>query len=265
MKINPHILSPEITGCPKDCPFLGMRTFIPNTLPFYCNQYETFLGITPAQKVARCPKCRGLEITTEEQGLQFINAFMVDHYIIERTKRAFLKLDSSFQKMFVSLVAQTGAQIILESDEDENPETFSDKILKTRQELKNKYGAPEVQEFSGILDSSFPLMERQTKTLLMNLFMVMDNSEKDMIKNIMINPKQADNFLKQFQKQPQDKDLLKNVRAVVYEADRKRQLEQVMNRQQDRHLQQERTRQQQERLRVLQLKKERQKVREHSR
>ena len=95
--------------------------------------------------------------------------------------------------------------------------------------------------------------------------MVMDNSEKDMIKNIMMNPKQAQTFLKQFQKQPQDKDLLKNVRAVVYEADRKRQLEQVMNRQQDRHLQQERTRQQQERLRVLQLKKERQKVREHSR
>lgn len=265
MKINPHILSPAITGCPKNCPFLGMRTFIPNTLPFYCNQYETFLGVTATQKVARCPKCRGLEITIEEQGLQFINAFMVDHYIIERTKRAFLKLDLSFQKMFVGLVAQTGAQIILESDEDENPETFSDKILKTRQELKNKYGAPEVQEFSGILDSGFPLMERQTKTLLMNLFMVMDNSEKDMIKNIMINPKQTDNFLKQFQKQPQDKDLLKNVRAVVYEADRKRQLELSRNRQQDRHLQQERMRQQQERLRTLQLKKQHQKIMGHNR
>ena len=95
--------------------------------------------------------------------------------------------------------------------------------------------------------------------------MVMDNSEKDMIKNIMISPKQADTFLKQFQKQPQDKDLLKNVRAVVYEADRRRQLELARNRQQDRHLQQERMRQQQERLRTLQLKKQRQKVREHER
>jgi hypothetical protein len=167
--------------------------------------------------------------------------------------------------MFVSLVAQTGAQIILDSDEDENPETFSDKILKTRQELKDKYGAPEVQEFSGILDSGFPLMERQTKTLLMNLFMVMDNSEKDMIKNIMINPKQADNFLKQFQKQPQDKDLLKNVRAVVYEADRKRQLELARNRVQERNLQQEQMRQQQERLRTLQLKKQRQRIMGHNR
>ena len=265
MKINPHTLSPEITGCPKECPFLGMRTFIPNTLPFYCNQYETFLGVTPTQKVARCPKCRGIKMSAEEQGLQFINAFMVDHYTIDRTKHAFLKLDSSFQKMFVSLVAQTGAQIILDSDEDENPETFSDKILKTRQELKDKYGAPEVQEFSGILDSGFPLMERQTKTLLMNLFMVMDNSEKDMIKNIMINPKQADTFLKQFQKQPQDKDLLKNVRAVVYEADRKRQLELARNRVQERNLQQEQMRQQQERLRTLQLKKQRQRIMGHNR
>lgn len=95
--------------------------------------------------------------------------------------------------------------------------------------------------------------------------MVMDNSEKDMIKNIMINPKQADTFLKQFQKQPQDKDLLKNVRAVVYEADRKRQLELARNRVQERNLQQEQMRQQQERLRTLQLKKQRQRIMGHNR
>ena len=226
MVINPHTLSPEISGCPVDCPFLASRTFIPNTLPFYCNKSDTFLGANPDQTPKRSFQCRGNLQNIVEDGLSFIDSYTVDHYRIEETKRAFLKLNHGFQKMFVDLVAKTGVQIVLDATDHENPDVFADKILKARQEIKDKYGSPEAQGFKDMLDAEgMPLMTRQTKTLLMNLFLVMDKSEKEMVKNILQNKNQVESFLDNFKKQPQDNDLLKNVRALVYEYDRKNQLE----------------------------------------
>lgn len=226
MVTNPHTLGPDIYECPTDCPFLGLRTFMPKTIPFYCNQYDTFLGANAAKQSLRCAKCRGVSRNIVETGLSFIAAYPIDHYTMERNKAVFLKLDRGFQKMFVNLVAQTGAEVILEADEEDSPEAFSDKILKARLALKNKYGSPEAQGFKDMLDADgMPLMSRQTKTLLMNLFLVMDNSEKEMMKNILQTPTQIESFLESFQRQPQDQDLLKNVRALIYDYDRRIQLE----------------------------------------
>lgn len=226
MVTNPHTLTSEILECPADCPFLASRTFMPQTLPFYCNQYETFLGTDLNQKPKRSFKCRGILQNIVEDGLSFIDSYTVDHYRIEETKQAFLKLSAGFQKMFVDLVSRTGVQIVLESSDHENPEVFTDKILKARQAMKDKYGSPEAQGFKDMLDAEgMPLMTRQTKTLLMNLFLVMDKSEKEMVKNILQNKNQIESFLENFKRQPQDNDLLKNMRALVYEYDRKNQLE----------------------------------------
>ena len=224
--MNPHTLAPEILGCPSDCPFLASRTFMPQTLPFYCNQYDTFLGTDLSQRPKRSYLCRGIVQNIVEDGLSFIDSYTVDHYRIEETKQAFLKLNTGFQKMFVNLVARTGVQIVLDASDHENPDVFSDKILKARQEMKDKYGSPEAQGFKDMLDAEgMPLMTRQTKTLLMNLFLVMDKSEKEMMQNILQNKNQIESFLESFKKQPQDNDLLKNVRALVYEYDQKNQLE----------------------------------------
>ena len=231
MVMNPNVLSPENLDCPKDCPFLASRSFLPQTLPFYCNKYDTFLGANLHQKPSRHFACRGVLQNIVEDGLSFIDSYTVDHYRIEETKRAFLKLNGGFQKMFVDLVSKSGVQIVLDASDNENPDVFADKILKARQEVKDKYGSPEAQGFKDMLDAEgMPLMTRQTKTLLMNLFLVMDKSEKEMIKNILQNKNQIEAFLDSFQKQPQDNDLLKNVRALVYEYDRKRQLELGRNR-----------------------------------
>ena len=220
------MLSPDILDCPKDCPFLASRAFLPQTLPFYCNKYDTFLGANLRQNPRRNFACRGVLQNMVEDGLAFIDSYTVDHYRIEETKNAFLKLNHGFQKMFVDLVSKSGVQIVLEASDHENPDVFADKILKARQEVKDKYGSPEAQGFKDMLDAEgMPLLSRQTKTLLMNLFLVMDKSEKEMVKNILQNKNQVESFLDAFKKQPQDNDLLKNVRALVYEYDRKNQLE----------------------------------------
>lgn len=277
MTTNPHLLSPEVLECPKDCPFLGMRTFMPNTLPFYCNQYETFLGATPRQHVRRCATCRGVLDNLIETGLALIDSYLVDHYRIEATKIAFMKLEYGFQKMFVNLVSQTGAQIVLDVGEENDPEALSDKLLVARKDLKDKYGSPEAQGFKDLLDmDGMPLMSRQTKTLLMNLFLVLDNSEKEMMKHVLQTPNQVEAFLDSFQRQPQDQDLLANTRALLYEYDRKyqRELEYEHNRdinrsrQAGRYRQQQINLEQQKEVQMLQLQRQRdlrQKEREHTR
>ena len=277
MTTNPHILPQEILECPKDCPFLGMRTFMPNTLPFYCNQYETFLGATPKQNVRRCAACRGVSDNIVETGLSFIESYIVDHYRIEATKLAFMKLAYGFQKMFVDLVSKTGVQIVLDAGEEGNSDTLSDKLLAARQEVKDRYGSPEAQEFKDLLDGpDMPMMSRQTKTLLTNLFLVLDNSEKEMLKSILQNANQVEAFLSSFQKQPQDQDLLANTRALIYDYDRQNQqaqeLEKLrvmgrgrrMSKAQEAHLNFDRQKEQQ----MLQLQHQRelrQNIREHDR
>ena len=275
MAMNPHTLSPEILPCPKDCPFLCSRSFMPNTIPFYCDQYESFLGAVAGQQVKRHFKCRGVLLNLVEEGLSLIDAYAVDHYRIEETKQAFLKLNHGFQKMFVDLVSRVGVQIVMDATDDENPDVFMDKIIKARQEMKDKYGSPEAQGFKDMLDAEgMPLMTRQTKTLLMNLFLVMDKSEKEMVKNILQNKNQVESFLESFKRQPQDNDLLKNVRALVYDYDRRNQLELgrqralEQNRGKNVRLEQDRQRQNQialERAMRERVKEARQKFREHSR
>jgi len=269
MVTNPHTLSENIRECPADCPFLGMRTFMPNTVPFYCNQYDTFLGGSALKQALRCANCRGVEPNIVEAGLAFMDAYPIDHYTLERNKQAFMKLDYGFQKMFVDLVAKTGAQIILEADEEDSPEALSDKILKARATLKGKYGSPEAQDFKDLLGADgMPLVSRQTKTLLMNLFLVMDNSEKEMMKNILQTPTQVESFLESFQRQPQDQDLLKNVRALIYDYDKKILLEQAremaknINKNRQMLMEQQRMKEIQQ---LRQLSKERQNTREHTR
>ena len=274
MVMNPHTLSPEVLPCPKGCPFLCSRSFMPDTIPFYCDQYESFLGVTPGQQVKRHFKCRGALLNLVEEGLSLIDAYTVDHYRIEETKRAFLKLNHGFQKMFVDLVLRVGVQIVMDVADNENPDVFMDKIIKARQEMKDKYGSPEAQGFKDMLDAEgMPLMTRQTKTLLMNLFLVMDKSEKEMMKNILQNKNQVESFLENFKKQPQDNDLLKNVRALVYEYDRKNQLELgrqralEQNRVKNIRLEQDRIRQNEALQKAIRkrAKEARQKFREHTR
>ncbi len=217
-------MPPDRIDCPNDCPFLGMRTFLPDTLPFYCNKYETFLGAVLTGQPARCARCLGVKRDLIQEGLAFISAYTGDkRAVLPETKEAFLHMGETYRRLFVDFIAKTGAQIALVPGEQPSPEALLDQTLLSWREKSDLTGAPEAQAFKAVLDqmaADFPLFARETQTLLMNLFLVMDASEKEMLKNVLQNARQVESFLDSFAKQPQDRDLLRNMRALLYDYDR---------------------------------------------
>lgn len=210
--------------CPKECPFLGQRTFLPDTLPFYCNKYETFLGQSRIDCPLKCARCRGVKRDLVQEGMAFISAYTGEKAkMILETQQMFLKMSPTYQRLFVDFVAKTGTQITLSEGKQATPEALLDAVLLAWKQRSDVVGSPESREFKTVLDqvsSDFPLMARETQTLLMNLFMVMDNSEKEMLKHVLQNARQVESFLENFSKQPQDRDLLRNMRALLYDYDR---------------------------------------------
>lgn len=87
--------------------------------------------------------------------------------------------------------------------------------------MNKKSARPNLKNFSAdlnkIADDNPTLLSRQNKTLLMNLFQVLDNSEKSMMNALFQSPGRLESFLKQFDHQPKDMDLLKDTRRILYE------------------------------------------------
>lgn len=220
---NPNELPIQQLNCPKDCPFLAPRHFLPNILPFYCNKFEEFLGATPDGNVARCPACRMIEEGIVNRGVFFINAYTSPMISISSTKTAFLELPTPVQQMFVEVVKKTGRQVALSIGEQINPSVLMDEILHEFQEAKNWLGSPELKEFKGVLGDlsgfSPDLLTREANNLLLNLFQVLDKTEQSMLKNLMSNRGMAETFLEQFKAMPKDMSLLKNFRHTLYEND----------------------------------------------
>lgn len=208
--------------CPINCPFLASRSFLPKTMPFYCEKYATFLGMDAGKKVLRCSACEGKKQDLIQTGLALLEAQMLPQGLINQMKQSFLMMPLATQKVFVSILEQTGAQLYLESEEKLNPFLLMRLAQRARLNARRREEEPEVQEFIKLLDvvgGDTPL-DGVTKTLLSNLFQVIDGSERSMLLSIMENPKNLESFLKSFGKTPHDKDLLKNFRALLYEAHR---------------------------------------------
>ncbi len=207
--------------CPVNCPFLASRAFLPKTMPFYCEKYSTFLGMNAAKRVVKCASCVGKKQDIVEWGLVLLEAQFLPQGQINQMKQAFLEMPAASQKTFVSILSQIGCQLIQESDVNINPFT----LMKTAQyawvAARRREEAPEAQAFLKFLDvvggGSDPL-DGVTKTLLSNLFQVLDGSEKSMLLTIMENPKNLEAFLKSFKNTPRDSDLLRNFRAILYES-----------------------------------------------
>ncbi len=208
--------------CPINCPFLASRSFLPKTMPFYCEKYATFLGMDGAKKVLRCSACEGKKQDLVQTGLALLEAQMLPQGLINQMKQSFLMMPLSTQNVFVSILEQTGAQLYLDPDEKMTPFVLMKVAQRARLNARRKEETPEVQEFIKLLDvigGDNPL-DGMTKTLLSNLFQVIDGSERSMLLTIMENPKNLESFLKSFGKTPHDKDLLRNFRALLYEVHR---------------------------------------------
>ena len=209
--------------CPVNCPFLASRSFLPKTMPFYCEKYATFLGMDAGKKVLRCSACEGKKQDLVQTGLALLEAQMLPQGLINQMKQSFLMMPLPTQKMFVSILEQTGAQLYMETNEKMTPFLLMRVAQRARLNARRREEDPEVQEFVKLLDviagGGTPI-DGMTKTLLSNLFQVIDGSERSMLLAIMENPKNLESFLKSFGKTPHDKDLLRNFRALLYEAHR---------------------------------------------
>lgn len=206
--------------CPISCPFLASRSFLPRTMPFYCEKYATFLGMDTGKKVRRCSACLGEKQDFLQTGLSLLDAQMLPQGLINQMKKAFLAMPLNTQKGFVSILEQMGCQLYPEKDEQLTPFTLMHMAQRAKLNVKRKSELPEVQEFIKLLDvvgGDSPL-NGKTKNVLSNLFQVIDGSERSMLISIMENPKNLSAFLKSFSKTPQDKDLLSNFRALLYDS-----------------------------------------------
>ena len=152
----------------------------------------------------------------QKQGLELLEACTC---AFAELKKAFLDMPSVQQKNFVAILSQTGIQL--------KPGVY-DRIsafwlMRQAQHgwllAKKREEDPEVQDFIKLLDvvgGDSPL-DGMTKTLLSNLFQVLDASEQTMLIAVLENPMNLKSFLKQFEKTPHDQDLLKNFRALLYD------------------------------------------------
>ena len=103
---------------------------------------------------------------------------------------------------------------------------FWTEIKRCFNEKKKREQSPEVQDFLKLLDLIDPdgsPMSPATKTLLSNLFQVLDTSEKGMLLNVLENPARAKAFLDVLAKMPHDQNLLKNFRLLLYDTDKESQ------------------------------------------
>ena len=209
----------EDTLCPINCPFLSSRSFMPDTLPFYCEKFAVFLGVDGASKVQKCAQCLGQSQNVIQTGLSLLDAQLLPRTTISQLKKAFLEMPLVQQKNFVAILSQTGMQ--LKPDVYDRISAFW--LMRQAQRgwsiAKKRDENPEVQDFVKLLDvvgGDSPL-DGMTKTLLSNLFQVIDGSEQAMLIAVLENPMNLKSFLKQFEKTPHDQDLLKNFRALLYD------------------------------------------------
>lgn len=81
----------------------------------------------------------------------------------------------------------------------------------------------EFKEFLSTLAGDIPMfLDKKTSKLLLNLYLVLDNSEKQELKNILSNGKTAEIFISKLMKMGKRADLLKQVRREIDDLERQR-------------------------------------------
>ena len=74
----------------------------------------------------------------------------------------------------------------------------------------------EMKAFLTALAADFPiLLDKKTSKLLLNLYLVLDSTEKQIFKDILNNPKSAEVFLSSIKQMGAKPDLLKQVRRKM--------------------------------------------------
>jgi len=125
----------EKNECPTNCPFLGFRSFLPETLPFYCEKYNLYLGMNPAKKVVKCALCQGVNAHFQQQGLELLEACAG---AVTELKKAFLGMRPGDQQKLVDILAQSGIQINWAAAKAVTPVSLLAEVMRLSYEKKKR-------------------------------------------------------------------------------------------------------------------------------
>ncbi len=210
--------------CPQGCPFLEINYFEETQkIPYHCELFNTFLAFDG--DIIRCSECVGHEHSIKEQGLNFINAYQGDMVNRNVTKLGFAKLFPAAQKQFVTFMKKFGFQVGVPSSIQSMSLKNLDKVQKYLLQELNKNvvvhesRSGELQEIEDILkknaDSDPEIIDKKSCQLILNLYQVLDISERLVLKNILKNPNLCVLFIAKVRFMPKNMDLLKNVRKEM--------------------------------------------------
>ncbi len=211
--------------CSKDCPFLD-RAKIQGSdkIPYHCDLFNCFLAFE--KDILRCEECFGRQLDVKNQGLKFINAYPAKCFNKQMTKLGFSKSPDAVQNRMVHFLKTVGKAIGISK-------TFyhiSQKDIR----LMSQYFLSEIDNYSPskppVEDKSVTELRQslkknasnmpreldaKTATLIVNIFKVLDNTEKKWLSNTINSPAKFEKFLKKFKSLPQNDSLLKNVRHIL--------------------------------------------------
>lgn len=250
----------EFIYCPEDCPFLKEEKNLKSKkLPYFCGLFGFYLA-THEENILRCEECIGFQKDIDkndvdrdedneekneiirnflrDKGLGYISSSTDTSIHKQNTKWGFSHLPMNWQKRFISVAKKMGE---MEGVPKGVPLRSVDapKILLSSLSTKRitRTALPkEAQEFNDLLTSKaeqFPnLLDKNTKTLLTNLFQVLDSSEKSILQSIVKQPARLKSFIKTFNSMPKKETLLKDLRRELEEIEKKREEELLQEQQQ---------------------------------
>ncbi len=208
--------------CPPNCPYLRkVPEAAVRRLPFFCESFRLFLGVDDGHP-ARCEVCMGNVIGSKTEGFHLISSYPNAGVDKRKTKWGFKRLPDVAQDRFVRMVKQLGVTLGVDKNMSLNTHNvlrFLNKQMDFWSKKENLFYAETRAEFEGFLNKlndNFPgLIRDSTKNLLVNLFLVLDNSEKEIMKSVLNDPKRAASFVGKIEKLPENDNLLKDVRRML--------------------------------------------------
>ena len=164
--------------CPVNCPFLKVYTLFEDAQMAHCTLFETPLILAGVPR--RSPDC----LNAGRRKAQY------------QAKKMTPAARLQFWKDKIAALKKKPEERKAEEDKD-------------RREIKDIL-RDKMDQFPALLDGA-------TSQLLVNLFLVMDSTEKSLMKDILNNPHKIEAFLKKIKTMGKNDNLLKNVRREMDE------------------------------------------------
>ncbi len=208
--------------CSLLCPYLRK---VPKSklrrLPFYCDLYCVFLGVEN-DHVCRCERCLGKALNAAKDGFHLISTYPNAGVDKRKTKWGFRRLPLSEKNRFVRLVEQSGVTMGVDADTPLNTAHVL-RLLGRQMDVLTVKETPaktaETLKFESALNKLSDDMPRaisaETKQLLLNVFAVLDNSEKALMTSLISDSKKGPALVGNIARMPKSDNLLKDVRRML--------------------------------------------------